>query len=527
MHHDYNLTTIITRVRIVDPSNPGRELTCVDVSSTPVRSSNSKIKDPGYPQILFWVSVGLAIGYWVVIGIARISNAWSRGVGTGPGWSSVRWAGTIFASAVSAERLSTHSALLRFATPSYREVLFHTQWCAALAMIAVQWPTFAYPLLTNAAWSTLIYNITIIADSNKRELHWDPFSSNFNPPADFADQMADATSPLFLDSSLPNNLYSFPAGTVDGMESFAYAVGVRPQDLFGICLKLWLVIVGVAVLVSVGIWFIDWFVSSCMTGGRRSSGLIGPSGRRGSVNDLSQYAMDANSGSGHGKEASDIAMLRAEDDIGGIGLPRSSTRLGLKRRWWHYRLGQSSFHGSVLQGNLVRLLILFHLPITIFSTYEFTRGNTPSGTHPEAASFATASIAFALLSVVIPALLIARLALTPTKKLYDATRTLLALGPLYSHYAHGAQMFASVVMVHSLAVGVTVGAGQRSGTAQTIVILVVEVASALATSIWLPWGERASMGIISFLFCVARIVTVVLLIILSPLVSLLLRCLMC
>lgn len=126
--HEYNLTSIITRVRVVDPSDPGRELTCVDVTATPVLPGQSKTHDIGYPQAIFWISVGLAIGYWAVIGVARISSAWSRGVARGPGWNSVRWAGTVFASAVSAERLSTHSALLRFATPSYRDLLFHTQW---------------------------------------------------------------------------------------------------------------------------------------------------------------------------------------------------------------------------------------------------------------------------------------------------------------------------------------------------------------------------------------------------------------
>jgi hypothetical protein len=388
--------------------------------------------------------------------------------------------------------------------------MYHTQWCAALAMIAVQWPTFAYPILSNAAWATLIYNITIIADSNKAVYHWSPWASNYSAPSRFADQFADPNSPLFLDPTIPNNLYGFPDATASGMASFAYAVGVRPQDLFGICLKIWLVIVGAAVIVSVSIWFIDWCVSSCMKGGRRRGA------GRASINDLSQYTLDGGGPGGSGKESSDLAVLRTDDEMGGLPRSLTATHLGIRRRWWNYRLGQSSFHGSVLQGNLVRLLILFHFPITVFSTYEFSR-STPKA---EAPSLVLAVLAFGLISVIIPALLITKLALSPTKKLYDATRTLLALGPLYSHYAHGAQMFAAVGMFHSLAVGIVVGAGQGSGTVQAIVMLVIEVASALATSIWLPWGERASMGILSFLFCVARIVTVVLLIILSPLVSL-------
>ena len=35
---------------------------------------------------------------------------------------------------------STH--LSSAGTPSLRDIIFHTQWCAALAMVAVQWPMF-------------------------------------------------------------------------------------------------------------------------------------------------------------------------------------------------------------------------------------------------------------------------------------------------------------------------------------------------------------------------------------------------
>ena len=72
-------------------------------------------------------------------------------------------------------------------------------------------------------------------------------------------------------------------------------------------------------------------------------------------------------------------------------------------------------------------------------------------------------------------------------------------------------------------IGSVIGAGQKSGTAQSIIILVIEVVSALATSIWLPWGKGAHMSLVSFLFCVLRIVSSVLLVILSPAVSISLR----
>ena len=125
----------------------------------------------------------------------------------------------------------------------------------------------------------------------------------------------------------------------------------------------------------------------------------------------------------------------------------------------------------------------------------------------------------AIFSVLIPIVLVVRLTLTNTTKLYDETWTLLFLGPLYNHYRHGSQLFACLLFATNLAFGITIGCGQKSGTAQAIVILVVEVMSALGTSVWLPWGQGASMGLISFLFCVARIVIAVLLVILTPIVS--------
>jgi hypothetical protein len=80
-------------------------------------------------------------------------------------------------------------------------------------------------------------------------------------------------------------------------------------------------------------------------------------------------------------------------------------------------------------------------------------------------------------------------------------------------------MFAGLFFASNLAFGIAIGCGQKSGTAQAVVILVVEVISALVTSIWLPWGYGASMGLISFLFCVGRIVIAVLLVILAPAVN--------
>ncbi|ETW84113.1 hypothetical protein HETIRDRAFT_34584 [Heterobasidion irregulare TC 32-1] len=429
------LATLQTRFRAVDPFT--NEILCVDIATTPL--------DPGAigsvygrAAIIFWFTVALAIAYWVIVGIARISTAWGRRAGwSGRGFlAGLENAGFVVASAISGEGLAKSPALIRYATPSMRDIFFHTQWCAALAMIAVQWPNFIYPLLSQTAWAALSYNITLTQDDSQH--HWNPVSApSFQPPSDFVDQVNDQTSPLFIDTTVPNILFTLPSDAKPGLSSFAYAVGLRPQDLFGVCMILFLAIIGGTIFLSLFVWAIDSLAALLhRTFNRDRQGA--PFGAR-----------------------SPRYSSASKDMLDNIG----------------------SSQGMVLGRSTASL-----------------------------ASIVLAAVSFAAFSVLIPFLLILRLSMTPTSKLYDETWTLLSLGPLYNHYRHGSQLFACLFFATSLAFGVTIGCGQKSGTAQAIIILVVEVISALVTSVWLPWGHGASMGLISFLFCVARIVIAVLLV---------------
>lgn len=291
-----------------------------------------------------------------------------------------------------------------------------------------------------------------------------------------------------------------------GISSFASTVGLRPQDLFGVCLGLFLAIIAGTIVLSLVVWLIDW-ITLVMRGGSGNSGLQGPKlgGTR-----TPPFVMGSKDG---------IDGLTAGDEnrsFSGHMIFRATSRLPMSRRgWWRSKPDFGSFHGTTLFGNLVRILVLFHFPVTIFSCYQFMLGPK----HASLPSVILAALSFAFISVFLPVFLIYRLTTTSTNKLYDETRTLLALGPLYNHYRHGSQLFACLLFATNIAFGITIGCGQKSGTAQAVIILIVEVVSALVTSIWLPWGQGASMGLISFLFCVARIVIAVLLVILTPTVS--------
>ncbi|KLO10237.1 hypothetical protein SCHPADRAFT_999697 [Schizopora paradoxa] len=505
--HSYELLTINTRLRVVDTSQPAIELACVDIAATPLNGQEKNGTLYGPALIIFWVSVGLAIAYWIIVGTARIVAAWDRG-GSGPSrtlWSRIEGAGFMLASAISGEKLSGTPALLRFCTPSMRDIVFHTQFCASMGLVAVQWPLFAYPFFAQTSWSMLTYNVTLTQGGDADQKHWNPLTVQpYDPPSNFADQLNDSSSPIFLDPNAPNTLLMLPPNATNGIESFAAAVGLRPEDLFGNCLSIFLMIVAGTVILSLLIWLIDHFAASLFgRGDREERGLErGPAFRSPS------------------KDADKSGISTSEEDGTEQGLLRTTSRPltltnTLGRSLWHYRIRPNSFHGNILHGNLVRLLMLFHLPVTLFSCYQFTTGRSDS----TIASVVLAVLAFVVFSISLPLVLIIRLWNTATNKLYDETRTLMMLGPLYNHYGQGSQLFACMFFACNLIYGVTIGCGQKSGTAQAIVLLVTEVVSSLSTSVWLPWGRGAGMGLISFCFCVARIMVAVLLVILSPTVS--------
>ena len=352
-------------------------------------------------------------------------------------------------------------------------------------------------------------DVTLTQGGDTRK-HWNPLSTPiFQPPSNFSDQLSDRNSPLFIDTNVSNTLFTLPQNATSGISSFAYTVGLRPQDLFPVCLTLFLSIIAVTVVLSLFIWALQstlTFIIHARFNGPPTT-QYGPTR---SPHYANKDSLD------HGVASMQTAA--DEERTHSSHFPFNSSKFNQSPRKLRFRLRPdfSSFHFTVLQGNLVRILMLFHLPVTIFSSYHLTIGHEAT-----ALSIAFAALSLVAFSIIIPILLIFRLFINSTSKLYDETWTLLALGPLYNQFRHGSQLFACIFFATSLGLGVTIGCGQKSGIAQAIIILLIEVTTALVTSIWLPWGHGASMGLISFLFCVARIVVAVLLVILTPTVSVL------
>jgi hypothetical protein len=300
--------------------------------------------------------------------------------------------------------------------------------------------------------------------------------------------------PLYLDSGAYNPVLDLH-GASPGLASFATAVGLRPQDLFGTCLTIFLMLALGIIVLSVFLW---------------------------TAHGVSEYLWSSDHVPGHKRHsygsspgASDTAStpgLEIKDTLP-TQLDRPSGPSKLRRTWWRFRpKGEAgAFHAAALYGNLLRLILIFHLPITAFSIYQLVLGSSAS-----IVSRVFAGLAFVSICLFIPAFVLFKVSRTPSGKLYDATRTLLALGTMYNVYVEDKQMFRVFPLCASLITGIVVGAGQASGIAQAVMLVLVELVMLVVPAIWYPWGEGASMGAPHTFLGVIRVTSAVLVMILSP-----------
>ena len=499
LNDTYTLGTLWTRIRLSDTSSPALDIACIEVYASPY--DNGK----WYWNLIFWFPIALTIGYFVVIVLARLFCALTSRArafknkareGSQPNIINDTIAPTLV-SALSGQKLALSAALLRFATPGCWDIILHTQFVAAISMVAVRWPEFSYAFFKQASWATLTGNVTIIRPV-ELDGEFNLLSTNASlPSGDISNQFSNRTGPLYMNQQAPNRFMNLD-GARAGMEAYAHAVGLRTRDLFGTCLSIWFFIVAAIVGLSLVVWIIDSFHDTILRFQKRRE-----DGYSLNVADA-PLAVET-------KEIAD-----ADDDQ-----PRSS----LSRRGGYRFLGadgkrlfgssDNTFHLQMLHGNILRAITLFHLPITIFTTHQMANADIFSAT-----SVGLASLTFAILSILAPAYTVFCISRGPTAKLYDSIGTLSAYGPVYNTYSPGSQLFCAVDFARTFVLGVVIGAGQANGSAQAIIILVFEILFALACGLWLPWGEGAMMGPVSFVANVLRIFTVVMILLLSPLVDL-------
>jgi hypothetical protein len=344
----------------------------------------------------------------------------------------------------------------------------------------IEW-LYIDPILTQGAWSMLVYSKSIVArlktvsyiqsifadiTLTQGDAYADPLNATYDPPSDLAAQINDVTSPTYLDPNLPNVLLNLNSSR-PGMERWATTVGLRPQDLFGICLSMFLIIAAAIVVLSLLLFCIDK-VTDVVSIGPSSSLKRKPE----------KSSLDTTASESEIYERGDDVFSPSSplpDDVG------ESHRV--INRWWHNEgLHQTisnmnrGSHLRLLQGNLTRLFLVFHFPIVTFCVFQFAITDTAS-----IASIALAGVGFAVFGIIIPAIMMWRVYSTSSEDLQSNVSTLLALGPLYDTFGNRSHRFMAFRLAGNVIWGVVIGGGQRSGTAQAIIILVFEIIDLIIT----------------------------------------------
>ncbi|GAA5943897.1 uncharacterized protein JCM15063_006540 [Sporobolomyces koalae] len=511
----YPFTTITTNLVALDPSNPALRLACYDLTFTPYYP-----KHFGYPLIRF-VAIGMLALYLLLYVIARafasytawlsdneahIASSLTLKITSASDPSMRQMWGSIWFNAWAGKQVILSGSLRRFVTAEIRELFVTVAWFTLVGTVAVDWPGFAYPVFKQTPWTALVWNNSLPFTSPGQSVY--PQAGR-TLPSSFASQMQDANSPLYLDETLPSVLLDLE-GSNRGIEKWARMIGVRHQDIWSVCAFTFFAICAAVIGAHALFFAFDAFLDAVgpkRIGGRGQSAgsVIPPPLRR----DDTSYSVQKES-IHEGRDTS-IGQYLDSGDYEEENFVNESADYGHRPEddFPSWRL-----HLALLQGNLTRILLLFHLPLTIFSVYQLTlRSEAPKST------FVLAIITLAVVCVAWPLALLWTIHAKPSRELYTSLPVLLSTGVLYNTYAEECCLFPIVTFAASLVVGVIIGAAQSAGTAQTAVILLVEVASTVCQSLWLPWNDNAAMGPLAFLLSLARIVIAVLLVVLSPTVA--------
>ncbi|GAA5955236.1 hypothetical protein JCM3765_003254 [Sporobolomyces pararoseus] len=517
----YPLTTITTNLVALDPSNPALRLACYDLSFTPYYPDYFAYSLIRYVVIgiisLFLLLYVLARFYasytsWLSDNEAHIASSLTLKITSASDPSMRQMWGAIWFNAWSGRQIVMSGSLRRYVTAEIRELFATIAWFTLVGTVAVEWPGFALPVFKQTAWTTLVWNNTL------------PFTSPAQPvypraatalPSSFVSQMDDVNSPLYLDENLPSVLLDLE-GSKRGIEKWARMIGVRHEDVWSVCAFTFFAICA-AIIVAHALFFaFDSFLDAVGPkrkggrGQRAGAGNVKPQFRR---DDTSYSVQKESINENYEGRTSDASIGRYLDS----GEYEEENFVDESTDYEHRPeddFPSWKLHLALLQGNLTRVLLLFHLPLTIFSVYQFTlRSTSPTST------FALAIVVFAVFCLAWPLYLLWIIHIKSSRELYTSLPLLLTTGVLYNTYAEECCLFPVVTIASSLIVGIVIGAAQSAGTAQTAVILLVEVASTVCQSLWLPWGDNSAMGPLAFLLSLARIVTAVLLVVLSPTVA--------
>jgi len=331
----------------------------------------------------------------------------------------------------------------------------------------------------------------------------DPLLPSATIPSAFASEIANTNSPLYLNTSLPSVLLDLGDDNKPGIEQWAAAAGVRHEDLFSLCAFTFLALCAAAIAAHL-VFFLIAFVlnlaspsdgsrarkrATVMEANKRLSQL--PRGDRG---EQAYASLSGGKEEGAEERHSSLSGDRHEFNFESEDPYAAEAALDWTKARPEDDFPSWRLHLAWVQGNLTRLVQLFHLPLCVFSVYQFTLFSTaPTST------FALAVVMFVVVCLAGPAAVLWQIYRAPVRELYTSLPLLLSIGPMYTIYSDECSLFGGARLVGNVVVGIMIGAVQGTGTAQAAVVVLVEVIDTLVTSLWLPWGDNAAMGPLAFL----------------------------
>lgn len=179
-----------------------------------------------------------------------------------------------------------------------------------------------------------------------------------------------------------------------------------------------------------------------------------------------------------------------------VALFKGFTELAVKQKWMKQEKFQDFRNGwfTVLKGIMFRMVLIGFPQMTILCLWQFTRVDSAAEVVLAVFFFfgMTGTLAWASLKVVRLAKRSVEMHKNPAYILYSDPAALNKWGFLYVQFRASAYYFILPTLVYILVKGMFVAFGQKSGTVQSIALLLIEAAALIAASVLRPWMDKST-----------------------------------
>lgn len=208
--------------------------------------------------------------------------------------------------------------------------------------------------------------------------------------------------------------------------------------------------------------------------------------------------------------------------LAGLLLFKFVCEVALRRRWMPSQQTQlQEFHDTwlvTLKGVILRLILLGYPLMAILCLWEFTEDDSPAEIFLALIFLVgmTAVLALSAFHVVKVAKHSTRVHRTPAFLLYSDASVLNKWGFLYIPFKATAYFYVIPTLAYILIKGVVVGLIQKSGTAQAIALVIIELAALLGACFIRPWMDKPANAI-NISICVVNFLNAIFLLIFTNL----------